>query len=150
MVNRVAHRVNDVWRSRCHETRRSGTATSPSAQRMAFDGPHDRDPGARQMALSWLRGSQEAAMPTGTPLDTIDDALCRTGRRRTLGGQSLHRQRPVASHSSSNAHRTPSRKPIRQQTPRFGYSTGARIPGSPLIAISIDADPRCAGAKRQD
>ncbi len=102
--------------------------------------------------LPWLREHREAAMPTGTPLDTIDDALCRTAEiaacwevnPSTDNDNRLTRLVEQAQDAIARAY-PPTETTLRllQHITPDGLQLAliqCEDSGSPLIAISIDAD----------
>jgi hypothetical protein len=102
--------------------------------------------------LPWLRGDREAAVPTETPLDIIDDALCRTAdaARCWEVNPSIYNDRRLtqlveqAQDAIAQAYpATDTTLRLLQQMTPDGLQLAliqCEDSGSPLIAISIDAD----------
>jgi hypothetical protein len=122
--------------------------------------------GARVVALSkrlpWLREYRGPAMPIGTQLDIIDHALCRTAdaarcwevNPTPYNDRHLTRLIEKTQDAIAQAY-PPSETALRlfQQITPDGLKLGliqCEDCGSPLIAISIDADHTLPGSKRHE
>src|SRR5689334_18808722 len=102
--------------------------------------------------LQWLHKHREAAMPTGTPIDAISDALCRTAKAARCwevnpcidNDRRLTQLVEQAQEAIAQAY-PPTETTLRQL--QHVAPDGLKLAlirckdsGSPLIAISIDAD----------